>query len=65
MYRQMATIRAFDQRAVAEFHAGNIPDVVHASIGQEAVAVGVCTALRLGDKIQRPCVPQCARQVAS
>src|SRR5215831_13726773 len=51
MYRQMATIRAFDQRAVEEFHAGNIPGVVHAYIGQEAVAVGVCSALRRDDKI--------------
>jgi len=51
MYRQMATIRAFDRRAVEEFHAGNIPGVVHAYIGQEAVAVGVCTALRRDDKI--------------
>jgi pyruvate dehydrogenase E1 component alpha subunit len=51
MYRQMATIRTFDQRAVEEFHAGNIPGVVHAYIGQEAVAVGVCTALRRDDKI--------------
>ena len=51
MYRQMATIRAFDNRAVEEFHAGNIPGVVHAYLGQEAVAVGVCTALRRDDKI--------------
>lgn len=51
MYRQMVTIRTFDQRAVEEFHAGNIPGVVHAYIGQEAVAVGVCTALRRDDKI--------------
>jgi pyruvate dehydrogenase E1 component alpha subunit len=36
---------------VEEFHAGNIPGVVHAYIGQEAVAVGVCTALRRDDKI--------------
>src|SRR5262245_29905962 len=51
MYRQMATIRAFDNRAVEEFHAGNIPGVVHAYLGQEAIAVGVCTALRRDDKI--------------
>src|SRR5882724_6232466 len=51
MYRQMATIRAFDHRAVEEFHAGNIPGVVHAYLGQEAIAVGVCTALRRDDKI--------------
>jgi len=51
MYRLMATIRAFDNRAVEEFHAGNIPGVVHAYLGQEAIAVGVCTALRRDDKI--------------
>jgi pyruvate dehydrogenase E1 component alpha subunit len=51
MYRRMLTIRHFDQRAVEEFHAGNIPGVVHAYIGQEAVAVGVCTALRRDDRI--------------
>ncbi len=51
MYRRMATIRRFDQRAVEEFHDGNIPGVVHAYIGQEAIAVGVCTALRKDDQI--------------
>jgi TPP-dependent pyruvate/acetoin dehydrogenase alpha subunit len=51
MYRKMVTIRHFDQRAVEEFHAGNIPGVVHAYIGEEAVAVGVCTALRRDDRI--------------
>lgn len=51
MYRKMVTIRRFDQRAVDEFHAGNIPGGVHAYIGQEAVAVGVCIALRRDDKI--------------
>jgi pyruvate dehydrogenase E1 component alpha subunit len=51
MYRRMLTIRHFDQRAVEEFHAGNIPGVVHAYIGQEAVAVGACTALRRDDRI--------------
>jgi len=51
MYQRMVTIRQFDQRAVEEFHAGNIPGVVHAYIGEEAVAVGVCAALRRDDKI--------------
>ncbi len=51
MYRQMVTIREFDRRAVEEFHAGNIPGGVHAYIGQEAVAVGVCAALGRDDKI--------------
>src|SRR5918992_3945840 len=51
MYRQMVQIREFDRRAVEEFHAGNIPGGVHAYIGQEAVAVGVCATLRRDDKI--------------
>ena len=51
MYRRMVTIRTFDRRAVEEFHAGNIPGVVHAYIGEEAVAVGVCSALRKEDRI--------------
>ena len=51
IYRRMVTIRTFDQKAVEEFHAGNIPGAVHAYIGQEAVAVGVCSALRLEDRI--------------
>ena len=51
MYRNMAMIRAFDSRAVEEFHAGNIPGVVHTYIGEEAVAVGACSTLRRTDKI--------------
>ena len=51
MYRRMVTIRTFDRLAVEEFHAGNIPGVVHAYIGEEAVAVGVCSALRREDRI--------------
>jgi acetoin:2,6-dichlorophenolindophenol oxidoreductase subunit alpha len=51
MYRQMVLIREFDRQAVEEFHAGNIPGSVHAYIGQEAVAVGVCAALRRDDRI--------------
>ena len=51
MYRKMVTIRTFDARAVEEFHEGNIPGVVHAYIGEEAVAVGVCSALRTTDRI--------------
>jgi len=51
MYRKMVTIRRFDQRAVEEFQASNIPGGVHTYIGQEAVAVGVCAALRRDDRI--------------
>ena len=51
MYERMVTIRKFDEEAVTRFHAGNILGVAHAYIGEEGVAVGVCTALRREDKI--------------
>ncbi len=51
MYRKMVTIRTFDGRAVKEFHRGNVPGVLHAYIGEEAVAVGVCSTLRRDDQI--------------
>ena len=51
MLRQMQTIRTFEERASADYHAGKIYGVVHCYIGEEAVAVGVCNALGQGDQI--------------
>jgi TPP-dependent pyruvate/acetoin dehydrogenase alpha subunit len=51
MLRTMQTIRRFEERASEEFQAGHIYGVVHCYIGQEAVAVGVCTALNRDDQI--------------
>ena len=51
IYRKMVTIRRFDQQAVEEFHKGSIPGTVHSYIGQEAIAAGVCAALRVDDQI--------------
>ncbi len=51
MLRQMLTIRRFEERASADYHAGKIYGVVHCYIGEEAVAVGVCSALERGDRI--------------
>ncbi len=51
MYTKMLTIRRFEERAVREFAEGAIPGFIHSYIGQEAVAVGVCTQLRLDDRI--------------
>src|SRR5882724_4257015 len=51
MLRQMLTIRCFEERASADYHAGKIYGVVHCYIGEEAVAVGVCAALDQGDQI--------------
>src|SRR6476659_3905222 len=51
MLRQMETIRRFEERASADYHAGKIYGVVHCYIGQEAVAVGTCAALNRSDRI--------------
>jgi TPP-dependent pyruvate/acetoin dehydrogenase alpha subunit len=51
MLRQMLTIRRFEERASADYLAGRIYGVVHCYIGEEAVAVGVCTALDPRDRI--------------
>ena len=51
MLRRMLTIRRFEERASADYLAGKIYGVVHCYIGEEAVAVGVCTALGTGDRI--------------
>ncbi|MCS6780743.1 MAG: thiamine pyrophosphate-dependent dehydrogenase E1 component subunit alpha [Geminicoccaceae bacterium] len=47
-YRQMRTIRAFEDRVHEEFSAGNIPGFVHLYAGEEASAVGFC--MHLGDR---------------
>lgn len=51
MLRQMQTIRRFEERASDDFHEGGIYGVVHCYIGEEAVAVGVCSALNRDDQI--------------
>ena len=51
LYRVMLTIRRFEERVVVDYHSGAIPGIVHSYIGQEAVATGVCTNLRLDDRI--------------
>ena len=51
LLRLMQTIRRFEERASDDFLAGDIYGVVHCYIGEEAVAVGVCSALRKDDQI--------------
>jgi pyruvate dehydrogenase E1 component alpha subunit len=51
MLRQMLTIRRFEERASADYQGGRIYGVVHCYIGEEAVAVGVCSALERSDRI--------------
>jgi acetoin:2,6-dichlorophenolindophenol oxidoreductase subunit alpha len=51
LYRTMARIRAFEETALEAHKAGEIPGPLHVSIGQEAVAAGVCINLRTDDRI--------------
>ena len=52
LYRTMVTIRAFEQHLSDGFKNGDIPsEAIHLSIGQEAVAAGVCMNLRDTDYI--------------
>jgi pyruvate dehydrogenase E1 component alpha subunit len=50
-YRQMKTIRVFEETVHDEFSAGNIPGFVHLYAGEEASAVGVCMHLDERDAI--------------
>ena len=51
IYRQMKTIREFEERLHVEIATGEIPGFTHLYAGQEAVAVGVCTPLTDSDYI--------------
>jgi TPP-dependent pyruvate/acetoin dehydrogenase alpha subunit len=51
LYRSLVLIRRFEERASELRLAGFIPGFLHPSIGQEAVAVGVCAALGPEDVI--------------
>ena len=51
MLRSMIVIRRFEERATRDYESGDIYGVVHSYIGQEAVAVGVCSALERTDQI--------------
>jgi pyruvate dehydrogenase E1 component alpha subunit len=45
----MQLIRRFEEKVIERFRAGDLAGFLHACIGQEAVAVGVCYALGNGD----------------
>ena len=51
MYRQMARIRAFEDNANQLYLSAKMPGLTHMYSGQEAVAVGICEALTVADKI--------------
>jgi TPP-dependent pyruvate/acetoin dehydrogenase alpha subunit len=51
MYRWMVLTRHFDQRVCDLQQQRGIPELQHASIGQEAVGVGACYGLRADDVV--------------
>jgi acetoin:2,6-dichlorophenolindophenol oxidoreductase subunit alpha len=51
LYRTIRLIRRFEERAIELVKSGDIVGGIHPYIGQEAIAAGVCAALRLDDII--------------
>ncbi|MCC6168979.1 MAG: thiamine pyrophosphate-dependent dehydrogenase E1 component subunit alpha [Caldilineaceae bacterium] len=51
MYEQMCKIRAFEETSNELYTSARMPGLTHLYIGEEAVAVGVCEALRTDDYI--------------
>src|SRR5690242_17840299 len=49
LYRDMLLVRRFEEVVNELYLQGKIPSTLHLYIGQEAVAVGVCAALRPDD----------------
>src|SRR5919107_6258422 len=51
MYEQMFKIRVFEEQVNELYQSAKMPGLAHLYIGEEAVAVGVCEALRREDYI--------------
>jgi acetoin:2,6-dichlorophenolindophenol oxidoreductase subunit alpha len=51
MYEQMLTIRRFEIVAKRELNAGKFPGFIHMYVGEEAIAVGTCSNLGIGDAV--------------
>lgn len=51
LYERMLLVRECELRLAERFNDGKIPGFIHLSIGQEAIAVGVGSTLRIADTI--------------
>ena len=51
MLEKMHLLRAFDERVSERCKRGEIPGLIHLGMGEEAVAVGVCAAIKPNDKM--------------
>src|SRR3954465_14380300 len=49
MFRRTLRVRLFEEATIALFHGGELPAMVHLSIGQEAAVVGACLATTEAD----------------
>ena len=50
MYKKMLKIRYFEEEAIRQIRSG-MPGFIHSYVGEEAVAVGACSAIRQDDYI--------------
>ncbi|MEY2430960.1 MAG: acetoin:2,6-dichlorophenolindophenol oxidoreductase subunit alpha [Acidimicrobiaceae bacterium] len=51
LHRRMVRIRVFEEEAGKLMESGRVPGALHLYVGEEAVAAGVCVALRDDDQI--------------
>lgn len=51
LYEQMVLLRQFELAAQKNYRAGRMPGFIHLYVGEEAVAVGITSVLRLDDWI--------------
>jgi 2-oxoisovalerate dehydrogenase E1 component len=51
LYATMVKVRRFDERVIELFNQGVVKGTAHSCVGQEAVAVGACAALRDDDYV--------------
>jgi TPP-dependent pyruvate/acetoin dehydrogenase alpha subunit len=51
LYQGMLEIREFELKAREIFRSGQMPGFIHIYVGEEAIAVGVCTQLRTDDYV--------------
>ncbi len=51
LYEQMSKIREFEEQVNALYQGAKMPGLAHLYTGEEAIAVGVCEALRRDDYI--------------
>ncbi len=51
LYRDLCLVRRFDERVIELFLQGLVKGTAHSCVGQEAIAVGACAALRDDDYV--------------